>query len=64
MAALTILEAGQPLAFVSGQLLRLAQPALALLWPTAPVKQFAQIMEDPAQVDELMARLATEEVGV
>jgi hypothetical protein len=62
--ALTLLEGGQPLAFVGSQLLWLAQPALALLWPAAPVRQFAQLMEDPATVSELMARLAADEARV
>jgi hypothetical protein len=63
-AALTVLAAGQPLTFVGSQLLWLAQPALALLWPAAPVRQFAQLMEDPAAVSELMSRLAADEVCV
>ncbi len=62
--ALTLLEVGQPLTFIGSQLLWLAQPALALLWPTAQVRRVAQLMEDPAAVNSLMARLATDEVSV
>jgi hypothetical protein len=62
-AALTLLEAGQPLAFIGSQLLWLAQPALALLWPGAQVRQLARLMEDPAAVNGLMARLAADEVS-
>jgi len=63
-AALTLLEAGQPLTFFGSQLLWLAQPALALLWPTVQVRRFAQIMEDPAAVNSLMERLAAGEVSL
>ncbi len=63
-AALTLLEAGQPLAFIGSQLLWLAQPALALLWPTAQVRRFAQLMEDPAAVSSLMERLAADEASL
>ncbi len=63
-AALTLLEAGRPLAFVGSQLLWLAQPALVLLWPGAQVHRFAQLMEDPAAINGLMERLAADEVSV
>lgn len=60
-AALTFLEVGQPLAFIGGQLLWLAQPALGLLWPKVEVRQLAQLLEDPAAVRRLMAALAVDE---
>ena len=63
-AALTLLEAGQPLAFIGSQLLWLAQPALTLLWPSSQVRQLAQLMEDPAAVRALMLRLAADEATV
>lgn len=63
-AALTLLEVGQPLTFIGSQLLWLAQPALALLWPSAQVQRLAQLMEDPAAVNSLMERLAADEVSV
>lgn len=59
--ALTMLEAGRPLTFVGSQLLWLAQPALALLWPSIPVSRYARLMENPATVSALMDRLATDE---
>jgi hypothetical protein len=59
-----LLEAGQPLTFVGSQLLWLAQPALALLWPRSQVHRFARLMEDPAAVNSLMERLAADEVSV
>ncbi|MCP4416592.1 MAG: hypothetical protein GY805_08215 [Chloroflexi bacterium] len=63
-AALALLEAGQPLAFIGSQLLWLAQPTLTLLWPSSQVGQLAQLMEDPAAVNALMGRLAVDEVAV
>lgn len=63
-AALTFLEVGQPLTFIGSQLLWLAQPTLALLWPTAQVRHLAQLMGDPAAVNGLMERLAADEVSV
>jgi hypothetical protein len=62
--ALTLLEAGQPLVFVGGQLLWLAQPAVGLFWPTDRMRQLAQLMEDPAALRSLMRRLDTDEVAV
>ena len=63
-AALTLLEAGQPLAFIGSQLLWLAQPALVLLWPSTRVHQLARLMENPAAVRALMDRLAVDEAGL
>jgi hypothetical protein len=62
--ALTLLEAGQPLVFVGGQLLWLAQPALGLFWPTERLGQIAQLMEDPAALHSLMHRLGTDEAAL
>lgn len=63
-AALALLEGGQPLAFIGSQFLWLAQPALAVLWPSAQVRQMAHLLEDPAAVRRLMDRLATDEAAV
>ncbi|WP_420641411.1 hypothetical protein [Candidatus Leptofilum sp.] len=60
-AALALLEVGQPLAFIGGQLLWLAQPALALLWPKVQVRHLAQLMEDPTAVPQLMNALTPDE---
>lgn len=62
--ALALLEVGQPLAFIGGQIMWLAQPALGLLWPTAQVRHIAQLLEDPTAVRSLMAALATDEVAL
>ena len=60
-AALTFLEAGQPLAFMGSQLLWFAQPTVALLGSTTRLRQWAELLEDPQAVQALMARLASNE---
>ena len=60
-AALTVLEAGQPLAFIGSQLLWFAQPAAALFGPTIRLRQLAELLEDPLAVQGLMDRLAKDE---
>ena len=62
--ALALLEVGQPLAFMGSQFLWLAQPALAVLWPEAQVRQMAQLLEDPAAMHRLMEHLAADEAAV
>jgi hypothetical protein len=62
--ALALLEVGQPLTFIGGQLMWLAQPALSLLWPAAQVRHLAQLLEDPTAVRRLMAALATKEAAL
>lgn len=62
--ALALLEVGQPLAFMGSQFLWLAQPALAVLWPAAQVRQMAQLLEDPAAMHRLMEHLAADEAAV
>jgi hypothetical protein len=57
LPALVALEAGRPLALVGGQLLWLAQPALSLIIPASTIGQFARLLEEPAALDHLMARL-------
>ncbi len=57
LPALIALEAGRPLTFVMGQLLWVAQPALSLLIPSQMVRQTAHLLEDPATVKQLIARL-------
>ena len=55
------LEAGRPIAFIGGQLLWIAQPALSLLLPAQKVRQTAHLLEEPAAVDALIARLEQKE---
>jgi hypothetical protein len=57
LPALIALEAGQPLAFLGGQFLWLAQPLISLFLPTTMVSQAAQLLEEPAAVATLIARL-------
>jgi hypothetical protein len=57
LPALIALEAGRPLAFVGGQLLWVAQPALSLILPHDTVGDFAAMLEDPAALDDLIALL-------
>ena len=64
-AALLALEAGQPLAFLSSQLLWVAQPVVTLLSPTKQaaqqVQQLAQLLEEPTAVQSLIHCLETED---
>jgi hypothetical protein len=57
LPALIALQAGQPLAFLGGQLLWIAQPTLSLLFPRPLIAQTAQLLEDPAAVAILLNRL-------
>lgn len=57
LPALMALEAGRPLALVGAQLLWLAQPALSLFIAASAVGQFARLLEEPAALDKLIARL-------
>ena len=59
MPVLVALEAGRPLAFLGGQLLWVAQPALSLFFPDQSVREFAQVLEEPGAVTALAARLET-----
>jgi hypothetical protein len=54
---LLMLEAGRPLAFLGGQFLWLAQPALSLILPGQWIQQTAQLLEEPEAVAALIARL-------
>ena len=54
---LIALEAGEPLAFLGGQLLWLVQPFLSLIIPNKLVRQTAQLLEEPAAVQALIKHL-------
>ncbi|GAB4270210.1 MAG: hypothetical protein Kow0080_14420 [Candidatus Promineifilaceae bacterium] len=58
LPALIILEAGQPLAYLGGQMLWVAQPALSLFLPANKIRQTAQLLEQPTAVSGLIQRLA------
>ncbi|MBK8987180.1 MAG: hypothetical protein IPM39_14055 [Chloroflexi bacterium] len=57
LPALIALEAGGPLAFIGGQLLWLAEPALSLVVSHETVRQTARLLEDPTAVAALVHRL-------
>lgn len=59
LPALVALEAGRPLAFLGGQFLWVAQPALSLFLPGDAIRRTAQLLEDPEAVAALLARLET-----
>ena len=69
--AIVLLEAHKPLAFVSSQLLLVAQPTLDLFFSRNHIRNLADLMADSAQVEALIVSLerktsqhpASEEIG-
>lgn len=59
--ALVGLEAGRPFAFLGGQLLWVAKPALALFLSGNAVSRLAELLEEPAAVEALIATLEARE---
>ena len=59
--ALSLLAAGRPLTFLLGQLLWVAQPVAALLWPRSQITTLAQLLEDERAVTQLQRYLNAEE---
>jgi hypothetical protein len=57
--AILLLEAHKPLAFVSSQLLLVAQPILDIFLPQNLIRNSADLLADSSQVDHLIARLET-----
>jgi hypothetical protein len=57
LPALIALDAGQPLAFLGGQLLWMIQPALSIFFPTPAIRNLAHLLEEPAALAALAARL-------
>lgn len=55
------LEAGRPIAFFGGQLLWVAKPVLTLFFPGNEVSRLAELLEEPAAVDALIATLEARE---
>ena len=53
LPASVAMEIGRPFAFLLGQAMWVAQPALALLWPASKIGQVAQLVESPAAWDVL-----------
>ena len=61
LPALIGLEAGRPLSLIGGQFLWILQPVLGLLVSRELVGQVAQLLEEPAAVDELIDHLEARE---
>lgn len=59
--ALVMLHASQPLSFIGGQFLWIAQPALSIVFPKQQLAQVALLLEEPAAVQCLIAHLQAEE---
>jgi hypothetical protein len=57
--AILLLEANKPLAFVSSQLLLVAQPTLNIFFASHLTHQAIDLLADPAQVEQLIAALET-----
>jgi hypothetical protein len=55
--AIVLLEAHKPLAFISSQLLLVAQPTLDILFPRHYTRNLADLFADSAQVEQLIVSL-------
>ena len=55
------LEAGRPIAFLGGQLLWVAKPVLSLFYSGNEVSRLAELLEEPAAVEALIATLEAQE---
>ena len=53
LPALIAVDVGRPFAFLLGQAVWVAQPALALLWPVREIGQVARLLESPTAWDTL-----------
>lgn len=57
--AIFLLEANKPLAFVGSQLLLVAQPTLDLFFSSNFTRNMADLLADPAQMEQLITSLET-----
>ena len=55
--AILLLEANKPLAFVGSQLLLVAQPTLDMFLRPGVTQNIADLLADPAQVEQLLLAL-------
>ena len=55
--AILLLEAHKPLAFIGSQLVLVAQPVLDIFLPQNMIRNTADLLADPDQLDQLIARL-------
>ncbi|MEM7331148.1 MAG: hypothetical protein AAF490_03580 [Chloroflexota bacterium] len=61
LPTLFLLEAGQPLSFIGGQMLWVLQPAASLFFPTNQIGHWAELLEKPAALQLLQQKLDTDE---
>ena len=55
--AVLLLEAHKPLAFIGSQFLLVAQPSLNLFIPSPLTQNLIDLLGDPVQLEQLIARL-------
>ncbi len=55
--AVLLLEVHKPLAFIGSQFLLVAQPSLNLFIPSPLTQNLVDLLADPAQMEQLIARL-------
>ncbi len=60
-AVAALLENGQPVAFLGGQALWVAQPALSVLFARDSIRHLALLLENPTAVDTLCQQIAAYE---
>ena len=58
LPALLVMEIGRPFAFLLGQAVWVAQPALSMLWPAERIGEVAALVESPTVWDELQRTLS------
>lgn len=57
--AIFLLEMNKPLAFIGSQFLLMAQPSLDIFLSHHLTRNMADLLADPAQLDQLISRLET-----
>lgn len=57
--AIFLLEANKPLAFIGSQILLVAQPTCNMFLPANLTGRWADLLADPAQLDQLITGLET-----
>ncbi len=55
--AVIVLEVGRPFVFLGSQLLWVAQPAFSLVFPSFQLQRWAQFLESPEGVENLIKHL-------
>jgi hypothetical protein len=55
--AIFVLEAHKPLAFVGSQFLLIAQPTLDIFLPRNLIRETAELLADPDELEQLISRL-------